>query len=272
MTNKTRCLVTREILPWEKCLACSANQDRPNCPFSYALLKRLADEASNERTGIHVTALVGCLRRSAYQQILATPTPYPHHKLVPLIGTATHKFLEGAPDVDALTELPVAHDYDGVTVVGTVDYFNPRTGLLLDMKTVRGKAPSALPYPEQKAQVQIYANILTHMGYTVKRAALQFIDLDGPSRCPSCDIALEPGDNALQCPRCDQDYPLTGYHLGAFKFEVPLRGQWLKDSHITQRAKALSWAIEGLDVTLAQPAPGPLCRFCAFREECEAAE
>jgi len=264
----TKCLVTHETLPWSECLDCAAHGKKP-CTYNYALLRSIERQQQNERTGIHVSDVIHCLRKAYYTATEPAVPTYPHQSLVMLVGTVTHTLLEGDPtDPNIRSEIDLSWDYDGVTVTGRADAYYPHTHTLSDTKTKRGMYLKYLPEGEHTTQVKVYANILRHMGYPVEHGEIQYLDVTGPSKCLECKAELIPSVNerSLTCPKCGQLYDVSKNHLGTVKIGVDVSKADQLDTWISERAHHLHDAI--LSHTPANAEPGWLCKYCPFVNIC----
>ena len=222
----------------------------------YPLLVFLMED--NERTVIHVTDLTGCLRKAFYTKT-SEAEEYPHELLVRRLGNAVHEGLE-RDDPNLQSEMPLS----ALGIVGKADVVY-NNGRILDLKTTRWLTPSRLPYGSHAQQVNIYAALLREMGETVTSAAIQYIDLSGPTKCRSCGVYYARIDGTLQCPKCGKANPEA--HLGAVTFEIPLARHEDVVREITERRDAL---LRALDRGVAPEAePGFLCDYCPFKTICK---
>ena len=115
------CSAGRGELKREDCLAC-AKAGRQTCGFDYILLKAILD--TRERTGIHVTDLTGCLRKSWFDKTTTAPE-YVHAQMYRFMGTIAHGVLEQYGSKDE-AELPV----EALGITGKMDVF--RDGRIID--------------------------------------------------------------------------------------------------------------------------------------------
>ena len=84
------CSAGKGELKREECLAC-ARLGQQTCGFDTILLKAILD--TRERTGIHVTDLTGCLRKSFFDKTTTAPE-YVHAQMYRFMGTIAHGGLE----------------------------------------------------------------------------------------------------------------------------------------------------------------------------------
>jgi CRISPR/Cas system-associated exonuclease Cas4 (RecB family) len=248
------CDAGRGTLPRSECLDC-ALKGANTCGYDYSMLLFLLND--KERTGIHVTDLTSCLR-NAYYARTRPAAEFPHEILIRKLGTAVHAQLEN--DNDAfVSEMPL----EALGVVGTADVYY-KTGRIIDHKTTRWLTPSRLPYGSHALQVNYYAAILRKMGKPVTSAAIQYIDMSGPTKCRSCSKAFQPINGILQCPKCGKTYPEA--HTGAALFEIPLRPHEEVVEDIEERRNVLQLSID--EKTLPQPEQSFLCDYCPFVSLC----
>ena len=254
-TTQVSCDAGRGVVTKEQCLTCALAQQNA-CGYDYSLLVYLLNDG--ERTGIHVTDLTGCLRMAYYRRTVNTLAEYPHDMLIRKLGTAVHAQLESG-DPYFGSEVSV----NALGIVGKMDVFY-NSGRILDYKTTRWMTPSKLPYGSHEKQVNYYAALMREMGNEVSSAAIQYIDLSGPTKCKSCGKAFVPRNGDLACPSCGKTYAEA--HLGAKIFEVSLMPHGEVVAEITERRDALLLSLE------AEIAPAPedsfLCNYCPFVHIC----
>jgi CRISPR/Cas system-associated exonuclease Cas4 (RecB family) len=228
-----------------------------DCGYDYAFLNALYSD--KERTGIHVTDLTGCLRKAYYEKQNGG-LEYPHEMIVRFVGTAVHSYIEKFPSPYLDNELPL--EMNGL--VGTADLYYKK-GRVVDTKTTRWMVPNKLPYGSHVKQVNVYAQMLRSLGKPVESAAIQYIDVSGPSKCPSCKGKCVPGsDGVMVCTRCTRVLPNA--HTGAYVVEVPLEPEEMIVEWIQTRQKILEMSLEAEATPEAEPSF--LCDYCAFAEMC----
>ncbi len=254
-SNTVLCSGGKGEVTREACLAC-AQGGQQNCGFDYILIKAILNDS--ERTGIHVTDLTGCLRKAFYTKTL-TAAEYVHSNLYRLIGTIAHSVLENhGPDEEAEVEIKA------MGLEGKMDVY--RNGRIIDFKSTRWLTPSKLPYGSHELQVNIYAEMLRQIGKEVTSAAIQYIDMSGPTKCKSCNALYEPDKmGRLSCPKCGKSSNES--HTGAVLVEIPLMERSEIQKLITERRDALLKALE----TGKKPKDEPsfLCKgYCPFLEIC----
>jgi CRISPR/Cas system-associated exonuclease Cas4 (RecB family) len=177
------------------------------------------------------------------------------------LGTITHGLLEADPsDTTGFTER--TFEVDGVE--GTVDRYYTALNRIVDYKTTRWLKPSNLPYGSHEVQVNIYAYLVRESGFPVDSAAIQYIDMSGPTKCRECKLPVVPVPDGLACPNCGM-YP-RGAHLGAVLFEVNLMHPDEIRAFVEQRKDSLRLAIDLDDEPDAEPSF--LCSYCKFLEDC----
>jgi CRISPR/Cas system-associated exonuclease Cas4 (RecB family) len=267
MTNIV-CSAGKGVMTTHACLVCAlSGQNR--CGYSYTLLKSIY--ADNYREGIHVSDIVGCLRKAWYNRVqLETPTA-PHERLALTLGTAVHEYMEHT-DENVVSEMPL----NSWGVVGTADLYYPKTGLLMDIKTTRWLTPSKLPYGSHATQLNIYGAMLKHMGYLVERLQVQYIDMSGPTKCRKCKLpVIMAQDGVIECPKCGKDFP--DGHLGAVIFDVEMEPYDDVVKMIIERRDIL---LNQIDLAGHEPGSraleeiGPeteeswLCNYCPWMDIC----
>lgn len=238
-----------------ECLACALRQEN-DCGYDYALLRVLF--ADPPRTGIHVTDLTGCIRKSYLDKVNPSPE-YVHEMLIRSLGTMTHGHFEGS-DEYLDSEIPV--EADGI--VGRADIVY-KDGRIVDFKTTRWLMPDKLPYSSHGLQVNIYAHLLRKMGREVNRLQIQYIDLSGPTKCRVHKLPVR--FNALgqlTCPVCDT--APKGAHLGAVLFDIPLLPEEEIAQIVEERRNMLNDALKSKEMPRAEVSF--LCNYCSHVDKC----
>jgi CRISPR/Cas system-associated exonuclease Cas4 (RecB family) len=251
------CSAGRGPISMTGCLDCALAKNN-ECGFDYTVLNALYKD--KERTGVHVTDLTGCLRQSYYNKTEA-PLEHPHEMLIRFLGTAVHKHIEGFPVPEIFdSELPL----EGLGLVGTADVVY-KDGRLVDFKTTRWLSPAKLPYGSHVTQLNIYAALLRAQGREVTSAAIQYIDMSGPSKCPTCKGPVKPGeDGVMVCTRCGRTLPNA--HPGVAIVEVELDPPGLTAEWIETRLAILNQSLETGNVPDAEVSY--LCDYCPFQAKC----
>ena len=99
-------------------------------------------------------------------------------------------------------------------------------------------------------------------------AAIQYIDMSGPSKCSKCRGPVAPGeDGILVCTRCGHSLP--SWHPGVAIVEVSLEDDKMIAEWIATRLGILQLSVEQEQMPEAEPSY--LCDYCAFRPRCEQA-
>lgn len=255
--NNILCSAGQGEMTKDACLGC-ALQLQNRCGFDYSVL--LAMFHDKERTGIHVTDLTGCLRQAWFGKV-QPPLEYPHEMLARFLGTGIHSYIEGFSDPDTYaSEFPV----EGLGLVGTADvvYHN---GRLVDYKTTRWLQIAKLPYGSHVKQLNIYAAMLRSMGREITSAAIQYIDMSGPSKCSKCRGPVAPDEGGVMvCTRCGHSLP--SWHPGVAIVEVELEDDKMVAEWIQTRLAILQLSVE--QNVMPEAEPSYICDYCSFREQC----
>ena len=255
--NRVICSATNREVSMDYCKSCALDIPSP-CGFDYALIKRIHD-ALQPRDGVHVTDLVGCLKRTWYEETEPLPER-PSDVMYRILGTATHALLEDEQDENLITELPL--EYEGI--VGRVDAYYPTSDTLIDLKTTRWLMPAKLPYGDHELQVNVYRWLLENNGYPVNRMFLHYIDLSGPSKCRTCKLPLTKEPEGFICPKCGKE--ARNAHHGTAMINVPFMLMDEVEEFVLSRKEAL---LESLETGAAPEAtPGFLCNYCQFYKVC----
>ena len=254
------CSAGMGVMVKRACLACALQLEN-RCGFDYSVLNALYQD--KERTGIHVTDLTGCLRQAYFSKVEA-PLEYPHEMLTRFLGTGVHKYIEGFSNQDVYdSELPV----EGLGLVGTADVVY-KDGRIVDYKTTRWLKIEKTPYGSHVKQLNIYAAILRSQGREVNSAAIQYIDMSGPSKCSKCRGPVAPDEGGVMvCTRCGHSLP--SWHPGVAIVEVALEDDRMIAEWIETRLAILQLSLEQEQMPDAEPSY--LCDYCAFRNRCEQA-
>lgn len=251
-----------EVVTREDCAECSLSREN-DCGYDYSLLMSFWNWAAHERTGIHVSDLTYCLRKSYYERVDPRPSLL-HSNLLLYLGTITHGMLEGAEDDQFDAELSVK----GLGIVGTADVVY-KDGTVVDFKTTRWLNKSKLPYGSHEIQTNIYAQLLREQFREVNRIYIQYIDMSGPTKCRSCRVPMAMReDGGIACPQCGKVY--KNPHLGAVTLEIPVWTEKQVTQFINTRREELETALE-----TKEPPPGEpdwLCNYCDHKGECEYAQ
>jgi len=133
------------------------------------------------------------------------------------------------------------------------------------LKSTRWLTPSKLPYGSHELQVNIYAEMLRQNGKDVRSAAIQYIDMSGPTKCRTCKVMYVPnGAGDLSCPKCGKSS--NEAHTGAVLIEIPLRDPAEIQQLIEERRNKLLKALETGEMPDTEPSF--LCEYCPFVEIC----
>jgi len=253
------CSVGKGEMPMDKCLDCS--KLNPQCGFSYPLLKGLYahDESPQRSVEIHVSDLTGCLRRAYYSKKFPV-SETPHSMIARTIGTFIHNAIENhmQGEEDIVSEMPVA--YNGV--VGKVDLYDKKTGVISDLKTTRWIIPAKLPYASHSIQVNMYAYMMKQLGYKVTGMNIQYLDVSGATKCRRCKVVAQWYKGELRCPNCFE--LLTNAHLGAVIIDVDYDPS--VPALFEQKRKELKTCLEM--EALPDAEPSYLCEYCLHTEMC----
>ena len=249
------CSAGKGELSKDTCLACARSRKNP-CGYSYAVLRSLLNQSI--RKGVHVTDILGCGRKAFYTKMVA-PLEYPHDMVIRSMGTAIHSMLEG-DDEYARSEVPL----EAFGLIGTADIITSDGGII-DFKTTRWMRPTILPYSSHARQVNVYAAMMREMGMKVTSAAIQYIDVSGPTKCRKCRVTYVMVDGFLACPVCSNS--VNEAHLGAHLVDVPLEPHDHIVNFINERVAALVASLE----TREEPDRDEsfMCNYCSYTNICQ---
>ncbi len=199
------CEVTRRPVEVDTCLECALHHRAPSCPLDYLVLRKLAREIRDDEgvellraTGfpvVRVTSLIGCPRAAWYELHNVQPDPEPPSRLwARLRGTIFHEAL--LPRDGALTERRLAVFVKGVAfVTGRVDWYDPTSETLVDIKTVSRRARwdranggfkefEIKANPRHVQQLRLYKWLLEENGYPVTSARLLYLSMQQTKSIP----------------------------------------------------------------------------------------
>lgn len=232
----------------ETCLKCAKEKVAPPCGYSYPLIKAMTHQ--EERTGIHVTAVIGCLLRSFYDLVDEEPK-FLHDHLALWLGRSTHSDIENVlVDDEVKTEVQVT--YEGIE--GRIDVIQGED--IIDFKTTGYLDPYRLPYGSHRTQVALYQRMAGLDG----KLYIQYISMTGPSKCKKCKQTMQLLNGRVQCPQCGAGN--SNSHLGAKMIEIDPENT---DEYIA-RAKVLKEAVETNVPPVGEPSW--LCYYCSHINKC----
>ena len=260
VSTKTICAAGKDTVTHDECRAC-ARSGKQTCSFDYTVIcSMLSDKI---RYGVHVTDLVGCLRRTVYDKTYDEAEPI-QSCLYRWYGTAMHQYLE-----QDLAGIEFEKEVKALGLEGSIDVFYLEEGRIIDYKTTRWINMGRLPYGSHVTQVNIYAAMLREMGHTVNSAAIQMLDLTGPSKCRKCKVPFAPDANGiLVCPICHVSY--MNSHTGAALVEVPLQPHEDVVRFIEKRRPVI---VEALQTGISpEPNTSYLCDYCKHQPRCQTDE
>jgi hypothetical protein len=141
-----------------------------------ALVKVDSSRPRSLQTAIGVSQLGGC-RRQVWHKTQGHEETNPTLRLPAIMGTAIHAAIESAiSSPEVLIEHRV--EIEGLPPA-TIDYFDPKTGEVVDWKTITLKNVPYFVSQQKRWQVQTYAYLLTQQGYEVNTVTLVGIPRDG---------------------------------------------------------------------------------------------
>ena len=157
-----------------------------------ALVKADTARPRSQQTAIGVSQLGGC-RRQVWHKSRGDAETNTTLRLPAIMGTAIHGAIESAiGSTSALIEERI--EIDGLPPA-TIDYFDPKTGEVVDWKTITLKNTAYFVTQQKRWQVQTYGYLLEKAGHQVNTVTLVGIPRDGTEN----DIIVysEPYDAAV---------------------------------------------------------------------------
>jgi CRISPR/Cas system-associated exonuclease Cas4 (RecB family) len=254
------CSAGKGTMETGECLACSLKHQGGPCGYDYSLLLAMFkhDESTQRATEVHVTDVVGCLRRAWYSKMNPS-AEYVHEGLAKWIGISAHSSIEVTADPFFVSELPL--NFGGM--VGKADIYY-KDGRVVDTKSTRWLYVDKVPYGSHALQVNIYGYMLRKMGKPVSKLQIQYIDASGPTKCRKCKVPVRWFEGELRCPVCMKEFP--NGHMGALLVEVPVMTDGEVEYYITERKEELEASmLTGLP---PEPEPSYLCDYCSSRDIC----
>jgi len=253
---------------FEECLACASSRGHVRkCGYPYSFLKAVSVILTKPRPEIHVTDLVGCLRRAYFSKV-SNYYESPSQWIAAVLGIIIHKGLEDFRPDGSIAEIPLsATTTSGIKVVGRVDLLH--NGRIIDWKTKRYLMPSKLPTRENEMQINIYYWLLASNGYEVTGGTLEYLALRGATRCDKCKCLLRETYDGWECPECHKTWDRDKAHQGLYRADIHLRdlreiAQWIDERAVILQ-NALSHGV------IPPKTDGKwLCNYCSFREQCTA--
>jgi len=180
-----KCILTGERVEFQDCLKCS--REGRKCDFPYPIIKAIIPEDyENDPKRIGVTGILGCMRKA----ILSKTTEYgesPESLFYLWRGKLTHKILETYSEdqnekemylAEYKVEVPIG-DY---LLVGKIDEYDKKLGIVVDYKTVKKVPQYRYCYGDHERQLNIYKWMLEQKGFIVNRLEIVYIDGSGVRR------------------------------------------------------------------------------------------
>lgn len=249
---KVICSVGKGELEHEECLQCALKGGN-YCGFDYTHLRAMFD-VQDRTDEIHATDLVSDCTRKVYLDKKNPSPEHVHMRLNLLLGISFHGLMEG-DDEHIQTEIRVQHK----GLIGTIDAYYPKTGVVVDHKTTKRIYVDRLPYGKHAQQLQIYNYLLTKNGLPVNQMYVNYIDKSGPSECSSCKRTVAPNeDGILTCPGCGKQN--QRWHTGAVRFPIPPRPMKEIEPEIERRMGEIKSALSNGHIPEAST--GWECKYC----------
>lgn len=146
----------------------------------------------SQQTAIGVSSLGDC-RRKVWHMAKGDKGTNTTLRLASMLGTAIHAMIEQAVIEDGVL---IEHRVENPGLPpATIDYFDTRTGEVVDWKTIKMSGVDYFVTKQKRWQVQTYGYLMSLAGYEVKTVTLVGIPRDGTER----DIIIhsEPYDETI---------------------------------------------------------------------------
>jgi len=171
---KFKCFKTGEILDPDLCIKCSEEEvnQKLGCTLDPAILQAIKRMREEDRKGLSVTMLTGCLRKVVLLDLLDIPIN-PEKAYWMFRGQLAHAIVETTREPDVIKERRLWGEYKGVKFSGKFDWWNPKTGLLKDYKSTKQVVHKYSPVKAHVAQLNLYAELIRYNiadeGRTIRR-------------------------------------------------------------------------------------------------------
>jgi len=264
-----KCPHHKRPIKFKECLECALANDTP-CGFPYGLLKAGSVLLAKARPKVHVTDLVGCLRRAYFGKVADYYEP-PSQWIAAILGIFIHSKLEEFAPPDSKTELSLsAVTPSGVEVVGTIDLLT-KDGEIRDSKSKRYLTPAREPNSANSRQINIYRWLLIENGYEAKTGVLEYLALRGATRCQKCKCELEQRDDKKWlCHKCKKEWDEDKAHRGTLRAPVEIYPLLAVEQWVDERAVILDNALKLGTIAPKIGKDGEwICDYCSFRKECQ---
>jgi hypothetical protein len=130
----------------------------------------------SQQKAIGVSSLGDC-RRKVWHMSQGHEGTNPTLRLASMLGTAIHAMIESAVAEDGVL---IEHRVENPGLPpATIDYFDTRTGEIVDWKTIKLSGVDYFVTKQKRWQVQTYGYLMSLAGYEVKTVTLVGIPRDG---------------------------------------------------------------------------------------------
>jgi hypothetical protein len=177
-------------ITFEECLACANTTSNP-CQFTEYIIKQMFSY-NEPRTGLSVTALLGCHRKVYLERTLDYYEPL-EWLWFRFRGHLLHAIAEHATqnNPDFITERRFSKEICGVEISGKPDIINVRHNLLQDLKTCAAIPKYDQPYNNHGLQVNTYRYII-QPEIKIDRLEIIYMSMKDVKKL-SCKV-IEPAD------------------------------------------------------------------------------
>lgn len=168
----------QKFVSFKDCIAC-AETTANECHFTAPIIKAMVDREEEEREGITVTQLSGCLRESYLRY------KYDHYADLEQLyfafrGELAHLIIERYQERDAIAEQRFYREYNGIKISGKPDIILPDKKLVRDYKTAKEVPRFSYPYRNHSQQLNLYAWLVP---YEINRLQVIYLDMKGVKIC-----------------------------------------------------------------------------------------
>ena len=166
------------FVSFKECIAC-AETTINECHFTAPIIKAMVQREKEEREGITVTQLSGCLRESylsyKYDYYADLEQLYFAFR-----GELAHLIIERYQEEDSIAEQRFYREYNGIRISGKPDIILPAKKLIRDYKTAKEVPRFSYPFRNHTQQVNLYAWLVP---YEIDRLQVIYLDMKGVKIC-----------------------------------------------------------------------------------------
>lgn len=167
-----------KLVSFDECIACAQTTEN-ECHFTAPIIKAMISKEQEEREGITVTQLSGCLRESylSYKHDYYADL---EHLYFAFRGELAHLIIERYQEPGAVVEQRFYREYNGIKISGKPDVILPDKKLIRDYKTAKEVPRFSYPYRNHSQQLNLYAWLVP---FEIERLQVVYLDMKGVKIC-----------------------------------------------------------------------------------------